>query len=229
MKLHTLKSISFLLICCTATFTASSQNGGESTFKQICAACHSIGSGRLVGPDLANIDLRQSEDWIIKFVKSSQSVIKSGDKYADSLFKAYNQVPMPDQPALSDAQIREVIRYIKTNSPAASSIASVTQSATDSLKTMTSATGNVQRGQDLFVGKIRFANNGPTCNACHNVNLEGFMSGGALAKDLSQSVSRLTVDGVKGVIAGLPFPQMRQSYEARPLTETEIEIGRAHV
>lgn len=197
------------------TFNSSAQNNGEANFKQICAACHTVGKGRLVGPDLANIDQRQSEDWIIKFVKSSQTVIKGGDKYADSLFKAFNQVLMPDQPDLNDAQIKDVIAYIKTNSSAASS------TVTTTVSTPTIA-GDVKKGQDLFVGNIRFANNGPTCNSCHNVNMEGFISGGALAKDLSQTVTRLTVDGVKGVISGLPFPQMKQSYETKPLTEQEV-------
>ncbi|MCC7233513.1 MAG: hypothetical protein IT242_11260 [Bacteroidia bacterium] len=78
------------------------------------------------------------------------------------------------------------------------------------------------KGQELFVGNIRFANHGPACNSCHNVNLNNFISGGALAKDLTQAVSRLTPEGVKGIVTGLPFPQMKQAYETRPLTEAEI-------
>ena len=83
-------------------------------------------------------------------------------------------------------------------------------------------TGDAQKGKDLFVGNIRFTNNGPTCNSCHNVNMKGLISGGALSKDLTQSVTRLTVDGVKGIITGMPFPQMKQSYNEKPLTEQEI-------
>lgn len=93
---------------------APAQSTGETTFTQTCAACHTVGRGRLVGPDLANVSQRHSEDWIIKFVKSSQSVIKSGDPYADSLYKAFNQTLMPDHPALTDGQIKDVIAYIQT-------------------------------------------------------------------------------------------------------------------
>ncbi|HLG40015.1 MAG TPA: hypothetical protein VI461_10115 [Chitinophagaceae bacterium] len=82
--------------------------------------------------------------------------------------------------------------------------------------------GDAQRGRDLFVGNIRFANNGPTCNSCHNVNMERFLSGGVLAKDLTQAVTRLSAIGVKSIIAGMPFPQMKKSYENKPLTEAEI-------
>ena len=214
MKMHLLLFNATIAIFLLFTTASIAQNNGETTFKQICAACHTIGKGRLVGPDLANVDNRRPEEWIIRFVKSSQTVIKGGDKYADSLFKAFNQMPMPDHPDLKDSQIKEIIAYIKLNSSATAIAASTT--ITDAL------TGNAKRGQELFVGNIRFANNGPPCTPCHNVNLEGFISGGALAKDLTQSVTRLTVAGVSVVISGLPFPQMKQSYETRPLTPQEV-------
>ncbi len=200
----------FLLVFVIMTWA---QNKGETSFKQICAACHTIGKGKLVGPDLANVDKRHQEEWLIKFIKSSQTVIKGGDKYADSIFKAYNQIPMPDRPDLSDEQIREIITYIKTNS---------SSSATADAVVDNSIGGDAKKGQELFIGNIRFANNGPTCNSCHNVNIEGYISGGVLAKDLTKSVSRLTVEGVRAVISGLVFPQMKLSYETRPLTESEI-------
>lgn len=198
----------------TVSTFISAQEKGEATFKQICSACHTIGKGRLVGPDLINIDQRHPEDWLLKFIKSSQTVIKSGDKYADSLFKAYNQVPMPDQPTLTDEQIKDMISYIKINSAAPVPTA-ITTSAP-------ALTGDVQRGRDLFVGNIRLANSGPTCNSCHNVNLEGFISGGAMAKDLTNAAARISVDGIKGVLAGVPFPAMKEAYGSKILTEQEI-------
>lgn len=201
---------------------AFAQSAGETTFKNVCSACHTVGMGKLVGPDLANVDKRQSEAWLIKFIKSSQSVVKSGDKYADSLFKAFNQVQMPDQPTLSDAQIKEVLDYIKSKSPAATASTGTTTETTAETAPASTLNGDAARGKDLFVGNIRFSNNGPTCNSCHNVDMEGVISGGALAKDLTQAYSRLGEAGVQGVIAGLAFPQMKQSYESRPIMEQEI-------
>ena len=196
----------------------AAQDKGESTFKQICGACHTVGKGRLVGPDLINVNQRHPEDWLMKFVKSSQSVIKSGDKYADSLFQAFNQVPMPDQPTLTDDQIKEVFAYIKNNSNAMSATSAIPKADNPS----PAISGDQQRGQDLFVGTVRLNGNGPTCNSCHNVNLEGLISGGAMAKDLTNAASRITVDGIKGVLAGLPFPAMKQAYGNNTLTEKEI-------
>lgn len=101
---------------------AAAQKNGETIFKETCAACHSIGKGKLVGPDLANILERRPEAWILKFVKSSQTVVKSGDKYADSLFQAFNKVVMPDHPSLSDVQIKDVISYIEASSSGAATV-----------------------------------------------------------------------------------------------------------
>lgn len=200
------------------TTVVSAQDKGEAAFKQICAACHTVGKGRLVGPDLANVDTRHPEEWLIKFVKSSQSVIKSGDKYADSLFKAFNQVPMPDQPALTDEQIKDIFSYIKSITSAPVSV-SASPAVTEPALAIT---GDALKGQDLFVGNIRLSNGGPTCNSCHNVNMEGFISGGAMAKDLTNAASRITVDGIKGVLAGLPFPAMKEAYGNRTITEQEV-------
>ncbi len=207
----------WILVTCLPGYSMA-QNQGEATFKQVCAACHTVGKGRLVGPDLMNVHQRRTEEWLLKFIKSSQTVIKGGDAYADSLFKAFNQVMMPDQAAMSDIQIKEVLAYIQSGSTAG--LTSAAQDGT--APAVLALTGDVQRGRELFIGNIRFTNGGPTCNSCHNVNLEGYLSGGILARDLTQAVTRLTEDGVKGVISGLPFPQMKQSYQARPLTGQEI-------
>jgi len=83
------------------------QSEGERLFKQVCFTCHTIGRGRLIGPDLANVQNRRPEDWIIQFVQSSQTVIKSGDAYANTLFNQYNKLIMPDNKFSAD-QIRAI-------------------------------------------------------------------------------------------------------------------------
>lgn len=192
--------------------SAGAQADAEKIYKETCVACHTIGQGKLIGPDLANVQERHNEEWLIRFIQSSQSVINSGDPYADSLFQAYNKIPMPDHPNLTGDQIKGLLTYIKEKSqaPAAASPA------------VELPPGNSQRGRELFVGNIRFANNGAACNACHNVELKGWFSGGALGKDLTHAVSRLSASGVAGIISGLPFPQMKETYTAHPVTPQEI-------
>lgn len=99
---------------------ASAQESGKEIFQKACAACHSIGAGKLVGPDLAGVNDKRPEDWLLKFIKSSQSLVKAGDQTATALFEQFNKIGMPDQ-ALSDEQIKKVLAHVKETggSPAA--------------------------------------------------------------------------------------------------------------
>lgn len=92
--------------------SASAQNSGKQIFQQTCAACHSIGAGKLVGPDLAGVTDKRPEEWLLRFIKSSQALVKAGDPVAVALFAEFNKIPMPDQ-ALTDDQVRTVLAYIK--------------------------------------------------------------------------------------------------------------------
>jgi mono/diheme cytochrome c family protein len=214
------------IICCVlfcAPLVASAQQGeGEELFKQICVACHTINGGKLVGPDLANVHKRRPEEWLIKYIKSSQSVIKSGDPYAVKLYEEYNKQLMPDN-NYTDAQVLAIVSYIAANSPdEASGIETAqTDTAADTLARPVTEE-NIRSGRFLFVGKARFANGGPTCSACHNVKHEGVMAGGALAKDLTDSYSRLSGVGVRAMIASSPYPAMRQAFDGKPLTNDEL-------
>jgi len=56
---------------------AWTQDAGEQVFNTTCFACHTIGGGRLIGPDLAGVHEKRSQEWLEKFVKSSHvSVFK---------------------------------------------------------------------------------------------------------------------------------------------------------
>lgn len=212
MKIFLRISIVTMIFLFSTFMSVPAQNNGEAVFKETCVACHTIGQGKLVGPDLANVQSRHSEEWLINFIKSSQTVIKAGDKYADSLFKAYNQVPMPDHPNLNNDQIKAVLAYIQEKSSAPETAATSTPLPT----------GDSERGRELFVGNIRFANHGASCNSCHNVDMKGFISGGALGKDLTHAVGRLSASGVAAIISGLPFPQMKETYNTKQVTPQEI-------
>ena len=89
---------------------------GPDLFNNICGACHTIGLGKRIGPDLRNVQDRHPKEWIYKWVRSSQSMVKAGDKEAVRLFKEFNEIPMPDQPLLSDNQIDEILNYIASES-----------------------------------------------------------------------------------------------------------------
>lgn len=103
---------SFLLITSMA-FATPSVEEGKSIFSTRCTSCHNVNKD-LVGPALAGIDQRKPVDWLIKFVHSSQSVIKSGDPYATTLFNKFNHILMPDHSDLTDENIKSIVEYIKS-------------------------------------------------------------------------------------------------------------------
>ena len=186
---------------------------GEAIFKTTCVACHTIGGGRLVGPDLAGVQERRSEDWFIAFVQRSQSMIASGDPEAVALSKEYPGLVMPDWP-LSDAEARAVLAYIA-------------QGAAQGAAPPPVAVGpptkeNVEFGRHLFQGTTRLVNGGPACNACHEVTHDAVIGGGVLAVELTTVFTRLGGPGVRAVVGSPPFPVRQRAYLDRPLTEAEV-------
>ncbi len=94
---------------------AQNAETGKAIFTQNCTSCHAVGK-QVVGPDLMNVDQQRSQQWIISFVHSSQSVIKSGDTAAVRLYDEFNKTLMPDHPQLKDQDIIDIIAYIKEES-----------------------------------------------------------------------------------------------------------------
>ncbi len=88
---------------------------GKLIFTARCSGCHNVNKV-LTGPALAGVDQRHSLDWIINFVHSSQSVIRSGNPEAVALFEKFNRIPMPDHQDLSADDISNVLAYIKQTS-----------------------------------------------------------------------------------------------------------------
>lgn len=198
--------------------SVSAQEFGKEIFQQRCAACHSIGGGRLVGPDLAGVNDRRPEDWLLKFIKSSQALVKSGDKTAAALFEEFSKMPMPDQ-ALSDEQIKKVLTHIKETggSPTAAK-----EPATALASAAAETPAEIQRGGDLFEGKVRFANGGPSCNACHHVTSDALLGGGVLATELTLVFSRMGKQGVSAILGNTPFPVMQAAYAGKGFSDKEI-------
>ena len=198
-------------------FSLQAQDG-ESLFKSTCAACHQTTTKKLIGPGLANIHEKRSKEWFKKFVTSSQSLINSGDLEAIKIFEEYNKIIMPDQ-IFSDAEIDALYEYIKRVSPSKTDLA---VSEPEEVELPFKPTKEeIMIGRDLFTGVQKFKNEGPSCISCHHVKDDNIIAGGALAVDLSDAYDRLNKIGIQAMITGLPFPQMKISYQNHLITEAE--------
>jgi len=74
-------------------------------------ACHSLGQGRKLGPDMMGVTKRRTQDWLTRWLRSPREMLES-DPDAKVMLKEYNNLPMPNQ-NLSDVEIRQFIRYFK--------------------------------------------------------------------------------------------------------------------
>ncbi len=105
--------LAFILLSGAAL--ADPVESGKTLFTTRCAACHNVNKV-ILGPALSGVEDRHPLNWIVSFVNSSQSMVKSGNKEAVALFDKFNKVPMPDHADLKEEDIKNILAYIKSES-----------------------------------------------------------------------------------------------------------------
>ena len=88
---------------------------GKKTFNANCAACHKLDS-KLIGPALAKVQDRRSDEWLHSWIKDNAALRASGDAGAIAIFDEYGGSPMTAFPQLSDADIDAILLYTKHSS-----------------------------------------------------------------------------------------------------------------
>ncbi|MBI4292535.1 MAG: c-type cytochrome [Betaproteobacteria bacterium] len=188
--------------------TPASAQEGKTLFETKCAACHNLGGGPKVGPDLKGVVAKRGKDATIAAVLDPA--------------KAGLKPTMPNL-GLPKKDAEALVAYLEkesAGSPTASGEAAAPSAQTASAAE--SPPDEIQLGQDLFEGKVRFANGGSSCIACHDVQSDKVASGGVLAAELTLAFSRMGKQGLQSVIANAPFPVMQAAYQGKDLTEKEI-------
>ncbi|MFU4581445.1 SCO family protein [Pseudomonas aeruginosa] len=86
---------------------------GRLLFRRACAACHTIGQGEALGPDLQGVTSRRDKDWLRRFIQAPDQMLEQKDPTAMELFKQYNQVRMPNL-RLGDEDVEVLIHYLES-------------------------------------------------------------------------------------------------------------------
>lgn len=187
-------------------------------FRQNCASCHTVGGGRLAGPDLKGVTGRQQRDWLVRFVMDPKGVIDSGDPYAQTLFKEARGVYMTNVPGMTRDRAGKLLDLID-----AESLLEKSQFAGTVVSDRPLTGEDLALGAALFGGKAPFASGAPACVSCHTAVGLGGLGGGALGPDLSAAYARL--EGRKALAAWLsspPSPVMAPIFQRAPLAADEV-------
>lgn len=101
-----------VLCASTAPPSAHAQVGsdGKRLFETICVACHTIGAGVRIGPDLQGVAERRSTEWLRRQIRDPEALRKAGDSVSIANRAKY-RVSMPAL-GLTEQQVEAVIAHL---------------------------------------------------------------------------------------------------------------------
>lgn len=184
-------------------------------FREKCKSCHTIGGGRLAGPDLKNVTQRQDREWLVGFMMNPQSFIDRGDAYATKLLEEYRSV-MPVVSGMTRERCEKLLDLIDAESKLEESQFKGVQISNKPFTDTDRALG-----RDLFLGKQRLQNGGAACISCHSMHDTPLLGGGALAVERQQS-------DLTNVYERLEGRKVLSNWLAAPATETMQPIFKDH-
>ncbi len=82
---------------------------GKLAFESKCLACHSVGQGKKLGPDVAGVTRRRTDEWLTRWLRSPEKMLET-DAAAKAMLKDHSNIPMPNQ-SLTDTEIRQYLKY----------------------------------------------------------------------------------------------------------------------
>jgi len=182
-------------------------------FENHCMSCHTIGGGRLTGPDLKGVFERQDRAWLARFILDPQTVLDSGDAYALELRNEARGVVMPAVPGMTLERAKALLDLIEEESAQERSKFAGIQMSERAFTEV-----DVRMGREIFLGTQSLAKGGAACVSCHSVNGIGVLAGGKLGPDLNDVYGRL--NGRKGLGTWLSAPAtstMQSIFASRPL------------
>ncbi len=178
---------------------------GAALFKEKCTACHTIGSGVLVGPDLQGVTKLRDRAWLSQWILAPDKVLASGDPIATQLLQQFNNIPMPNL-GLTPEQVDALITFLGGGT-------TVSGPALPA--------GDAVSGKAYFIGDKRFQNGGPHCISCHSIAGIGALGGGNLGPDLTANGYNKYGEGLPAFLAAPATVTMNAVWKGTPLTTQE--------
>ena len=157
-----------------ATTSANAQETADY-FRQNCASCHTIGGGRLTGPDLQNVSERKDREWLRSYMLNPQAKIDAGDPYVLQMLDEARGVVMPNISGMTPERAGYLLDLIEAESALEESQFKGIQISNEPF-----TAADVARGLAIFKGSQALKNGGPACYSCHSISGLGGLGGGRL-------------------------------------------------
>jgi mono/diheme cytochrome c family protein len=195
---------------------ASGQDAAKF-FDDNCAMCHAIGGPPGGAPDLKGVTKRRDRSWLTRFILNPEDTAKA-DPDAAALVKQFDGMVMPTTDGATEPIVDALLTYIDAKSGTAPAPAAA--AATTAARIATA--DDIVAGRELYEGRRRLAQRGPSCVSCHRLASIGGLGGGTLGPDLTRVDQRL--GGTRGLTAWLgnpPTRMMRAVFRSEPLGDDE--------
>ncbi len=210
----------FLLVILLMQVIQGSSRAQEAAdfYRQNCMSCHTVGGGRLTGPDLKDVATRKDREWLLKFMLNPKGVIESGDPYAQQLVQQARGVVMPSVAGMNRARGEALLDLIGAESKLEKS-----QFAGVQISERPFTSSDIELGRELFTGNVALKNGGASCISCHNTHGLGGLGGGTLAPDLTTVFERYEGRKVLATWLTAPAtPTMQSVFKQHPLDAEEV-------
>jgi mono/diheme cytochrome c family protein len=117
-----LKTLVFSLFFAAILSVNAANKGNADEGKKLfeannCGSCHAL-DNKLVGPALRGVGSRRDIQWLTKWIRNNQELIKSGDKDAVALQKEYNGAQMNVFLNITPEQVVNLVAYLDLPKPA---------------------------------------------------------------------------------------------------------------
>jgi mono/diheme cytochrome c family protein len=206
-------------------FSGNAENG-KTIFQQKCFYCHTIGGGKLAGPDLKETISQRDDNWLVRWIVAPKKMVAEGDPIALGLLPHYGNITMPTL-NLSETEAQDVLTYIEAQSTSQTTtdiVADEDAALNEPFIAPSKPTGDPEMGKALFLGQKSFASEAPSCISCHSNTDIGGLGGGTLGPDLTKVYSRYGGDiGLTAVLLSMPFPIMQPVYSKKTVNKEEVE------
>jgi protein SCO1 len=90
---------------------------GRYVFARDCGACHTVGQGDKVGPDLLGVTKVRDPGWLARIIQQPEQLLNESDPIAVAMLKKYNNVRMPNLSVNND-ELNLLISYFQAETAA---------------------------------------------------------------------------------------------------------------